>query len=135
MAHAFYVTTTPNIEIAQKHLDNIAASLAHRLEVARANQNLGLVAQLEQERQQLQYEYRLSTQTHTSRPSLLATCQQLWSDLQAAIVRSTQLSVDRWVTDAGEVWWQAHDPQTGKALYTDSELEVVQWIEDNGLGR
>lgn len=135
MAHAFYVTTTPNIEITQKHLDNIAASLAHRLEVARANHNFGLVAQLEQERQQLQRQYRLPARVRAARPSLLATCQQLWSDLKTAIVESTQLSVDRWVTDAGEVWWQAHDPQTGKALYTDSEAEVVQWIEDNGLGR
>ncbi len=135
MAHAFYASTTPNIEITQKHLDNIAASLTHRLEVARANQNFGLVAQLEQERQELQRQYRLPTLVRTPHPSLLAIGQRLWSDLKTAIVQSTQLSVDRWVTDAGEVWWQAHDPQTGKALYTDSEAEVVQWIEDNGLGR
>lgn len=135
MAHAFYATTPTDLDITQKHLDNIAASLAHRLEVARASQNFGLVAQLEQERQQLQYQYRLPTLVRTPRPSLLATCQRLWSALKTAIVQSTQLSVDRWVTEAGEVWWQAHDPQTGKALYTDSEAEVVQWIEDNGLGR
>ncbi|WP_448564005.1 hypothetical protein [Trichothermofontia sp.] len=135
MDHAFYATKTPNIDLIQKHRDNIAASLAHRLEVARANQNVGLVAQLEQEWQQLQYDYRLPTLVRTPCPSLWATCQQLWLDLKTAIVQSTQLSVDRWVTDAGEVWWQAHDPQTGKALYTDSEAEVVQWIEDHGLGR
>jgi|GEM_PF-410306 len=135
MAHAFYASTPLNIEITQKHLDNMVASLAHRLEVARANQNFGLVAQLEQERQQLQRQYRLSVRAHTPRPSLLAIGQRLWSDLKTAIAQSTQLSVDRWVTDAGEVWWQAHDPQTGKALYTDSEADVVQWIEDNGLGR
>lgn len=135
MAHAFNITTTSNIEVTQKHLNNIAASLAHRLAVARANHDLGLVAQLEREREQLQRQYRLPNRVRADRPSLLALCQRLWSDLKAAIVQSTQLSVDRRVTDAGEVWWQAHDPQTGKVLYTDSEAEVVQWVEENGLGR
>jgi hypothetical protein len=111
------------------------ASLAHRLEIARASQNEHLVALLEREQQQLGVELnRLNGLRVNGLPSLVQGVSQRWQEWMEAIATHSQLSVER-VSADGEIFWYAYDPQTGKALYAESESEVLDWIEKNGLGR
>lgn len=117
-------------DLEAKHRANIAASLARRLEAARAAQNTHLVAMLEQEQKQL-----LKQPTLFDWATLRSQIRQLWQTWRDAIERQSQLSVERVVDRSGVIWWHAYDPQTGKALYAESESEVMQWIEDNHLGR
>lgn len=104
------------------------ASLAHRLEVAKASQNDYLVALLEREQRQLGVE-----RTRVKGSSLIGWLSQRWNDFVEAIANSSKLSVERISAD-GAIFWYAYDPQTGKALYAESESEVLDWIEKNGLG-
>jgi len=126
MANVFRVG---NSEILARHRANINASLAHRLEVARASQNDYLVALLEREQRQLGFE-----RNRVNGSSLIGWLSQRWNDLVEAIANSSQLSVEQISAD-GAIFWYAYDPQTGKALYAESESEVLDWIEKNGLGR
>lgn len=117
-------------EIFAKHRASIAASLAHRLEVARANRNTQLVAALEREQQQLGLvatNYGLST--------LANQLTQWWTRLTNAIAVHSQLNVQQLQDSSGSLWWFAYDPRTGKTLYAESESDVVKWIEDNRLGQ
>lgn len=119
-------------DLISKHKENIAASLAHRLEVARNAHNTQLVLQLEQEHQVL---------LKDSKPALasaLATIGQriqttlaAWSE---AIAQPQGLSVDKIADDSGNIWWRAYDHRTGKTLYAEAEWEVIAWIEENSAG-
>jgi hypothetical protein len=128
MTNAFQAN---DAEIFAKHRASIAASLAHRLEVARANHNTQLIAVLEREQQQLGLA--------STRPRNLSTLsQQLthwWQRLMNAIAIRSQLNVQQLQDSSGGLWWFAYDPRTGKTLYAESESDVVKWIEDNRLGQ
>jgi hypothetical protein len=127
MANLFRVDSS---EILARHRSNINALLAHRLEVARATQNERLVALLEREQQQLGVDIKRVN-------GLSAVVQRLskeWQRLKGAIAHRSQLSVERFSAD-GVIFWHAYDPQTGKALYAESESDVLDWIERNHLGR
>lgn len=113
------------------HQANIAASLAHRLEVAQANRNTKLVALLEQEQRQLSR----GVSSVSSLPSLGNGLKRFWEGVLQRIERSSQLSVQQVWDEAGNAWWHAYDPRTGKTLYADSESEVIHWIEENHLGQ
>lgn len=127
MANVLWVNDS-NVET--QHQANIAASLAHRLEVARATRNTQLVVLLEQEQRQLQAQSRPSRLSN-----LFSSLNQRWHNLILAIENSSKLSVERVVDEAGSIWWYAHDPATGKTLYAETEADVLQWIEDNRLGQ
>lgn len=127
MANVFRVEDS---EILARHRANIKASLAHRLEVARANQNEHLVALLEREQRQIGVEPGYANRAL----SLVQWLGQKWNELMEAIAKSSQLSVER-VSANGDIFWYAYDPETGKALYAESESEVLDWIEKNNLGR
>lgn len=124
------LTPSKNSDFLSKHDANIAASLAHRLDVARATCNTALIALLEQEENQLKSVCPPSTTAHTAQ-GWMATLKQ-W---MTAIANSSKLTVERIRDESGEIWWYAFDPRTGKTLYAENESEVVQWIEDNRLGQ
>lgn len=127
MANVFRVQDS---EILARHQANINASLAHRLEVARASRNECLVALLEREQQQLGVERNRGN----GLSALVWRLSQWWHEWMEAIAIHSQLSVEQ-VSVNGAIFWYAYDPQTGKALYAESESEVLDWIEQNHLGR
>lgn len=127
MANVFRVEDS---EILARHRANINASLAHRLAVARATQNQQLVASLEREQRQ----FGMERGRVNGASSLIQWLSQKWNELMEAIAKSSQLSVERISAD-GAIFWYAYDPETGKALYAESESEVLDWIEQNNLGR
>ncbi len=118
-------------KVSAQHQATIAASLAHRLAVAKAAQNSQLITLLEQEQHQLD---RASNRT-LSLSELGAAIKQAWHSWLDTLDRQAQLSVKRVVNESGIVFWHAYDPQTGKSLYAESSSEVVKWIEDNHLGQ
>lgn len=127
MANAFHLS---NSEIFAKHQASIAASLAHRLDVARANHNLQLVAQLERE-QALLLNY---STTHPVR-SWMSQVRTAIQQMVKAIAPISQLVVEQVADPSGSIWWYAFDPRSGKTLYAETESEVIRWIEDNRLGQ
>lgn len=116
-------------KVFAQHQATIAASLAHRLAVAKAAQNNQLVALLDQEQRQLD---RTSNRV-LGLSELAANVKRTWHSWLDALDRHTQLSVKRVVGESGMIFWHAYDPQTGKSLYAESSSEVVKWIEDNHL--
>ncbi|HEY9646986.1 MAG TPA: hypothetical protein V6C88_11480 [Chroococcidiopsis sp.] len=127
MTHALRINGS---EITAKHRENIAASLAHRLEVARAANNDYLVALLEREQQQL----KGSAAASSILLNLANKLTMLWQECKEAIAQSSQLSVEKVADETGAIWWRAYDPRTGKTLYADNESEVISWIEANHIG-
>jgi midasin (ATPase involved in ribosome maturation) len=120
-------------ELVSKHKENIAASLAHRLEVARNAHNTHLVLQLEKEQQALLKE---------SQPAVVSALSNLAQSVQTtlaswgkAIAQPQKLSVEKVVGDDGNIWWRAYDYRTGKTLYAEAEWEVIAWIEENSAGQ
>jgi hypothetical protein len=105
------------------------ASLAHRLEVARAADNARLVALLEQEKQQV-----TPARSYDIEPSP----KNWWL---TAVQHITQVFLGRAslqvceVVDGSDRWWVASDPKTGQVVYADSEAEMRLWIEENYQGR
>lgn len=118
-------------KISAQHQATIAASLAHRLAVAKAAQNHQLVALLEQEQHQID---RTSNRS-LGLSGLAVNVKRVWHSWLDALDRHSQLSVKRVVGESGIIFWHAYDPQTGKSLYAESSSEVVKWIEDNRLGQ
>lgn len=121
---------SPSPAIARQHLNNMSASLAHRIEVARANDDHNLLLQLKQEQQLLQEsDYIAGSRTK------FGGLQQFWQQIITAMQNADKLHVEQIVDESGEKWWYAHDPRTDKTLWADTQAEVVKWIEDNNLGR
>lgn len=115
-----------------KHHANLRANLLHRLAIAEAQHNESLVRLLEQERQQLEQNW--SAQPATKNPPFQAFT-QLGQRVREAIARYFQLRVEQVRDEAGQLWWYAFDPRSGKTLYAEAETEVIRWIEENHLGR
>lgn len=108
------------------HRASMLDSLAHRLEVARAANNTQLIALLEQEQKELLAEAPLST--------LLKRVQAWWQRLKNDIAQASQLQVTQEKDETGYTWWHAYDPNSGREVYTDSESELVMWIEQHYQG-
>jgi hypothetical protein len=114
------------VNLLARHQQNIAASLAHRLEAARAANNTRLVELLEQEQQQLVAEY--GSGDHSS-PALLEGLRHVWESLKEVLTARDELRVRQWVDGNGIIWWYAQDPITGDRLCTHSDWELMDWIE------
>jgi hypothetical protein len=127
MTATFYLHTP---SIAEQHRANMAATLAHRIEIAQRNHNTQLLEQLKREQRELER----ATPYRPAR-GLLDKLNHLWQNVQQAIAQAELLKVEEVVDRDGIVWWYAHDPKTGKTLWAENEAEVVKWIEDNNLGR
>ena len=114
---------------SDKHQDSIMASLNHRLEVARANRNVNLVALLEHERQQV---------APIAASSVARSGRNWWQTITQSINNwlfgGSTLQVTE-IVDGSDRWWLASDPRTGQLVYADSEAELRLWIEENYQGR
>ncbi|MGB8700590.1 MAG: hypothetical protein WCD18_14330 [Thermosynechococcaceae cyanobacterium] len=127
MAHSLQADST---QIHATHLSNMLDSLAYRLTAAKAAHNAHLVALLEQEKRQIEAEL---TPRNWMR-SLQAGVQALETGLQTLLFGSATLQVHEYSAGADH-WWYAFDPNTGNCVYSDSEAEVRQWIEENYQGK
>lgn len=108
---------------ADPHRDSMLASLEHRLAVARDRQDARLITLLEQERRDLLAESPVQRLSDRLRA--------WWMGLQAAIARQNQLQVHEMHDGAGHRWWRAYDPHSGQEVYTDSESELLLWVEEH----
>ncbi|MBW4691460.1 MAG: hypothetical protein KME27_06790 [Lyngbya sp. HA4199-MV5] len=126
MTNVLYLNDRHELE---QHQNSIMASLAHRLDVARANNNAHLVALLERERQQV---------APKSAASTVPTRHHWWTALSTFVVNrlfgGSELQVCE-IVDGRDRWWVASNPQTGELVYADSEAELRLWIEENYQGR
>jgi hypothetical protein len=104
-------------ELALKHQASIFSSLAHRLEIARENQNLQLLSLLEQERQQL-------AQNPPKSSGLL---KGFWNWLMPPM----EISIDLIPTSSGDFIWCGYDPRTSETRYGETEADMVDWLEEN----
>lgn len=105
------------------------ASLSHRLDVARANNNAHLVALLEREKQQVAPKDTADAfQAHGNWWSTMTQFVMNW------LFGGSELQVSE-IVDGRDRWWVASNPQTGQLVYADSEAELRLWIEENYQGR
>ncbi len=114
-------------ELAAKHQANIAASLAHRLEQARAARNFQLLTLLEQEQQLIQ-----SQPTQNVKP--IQWGKAVLARLMNASANSSAVSLEAITSDSGAVIWRAYDPTTGETRYAETEAEVIDWLEAQRSG-
>lgn len=113
-------------ELATKHQANIAASLAHRLERARATRNFQLLTLLEQEQQLIQ-----SQPTQTLKP--IQWGKAVLARFMNALANSSKVSLEAIKSDSGVIW-RAYDPTTGETRYAETEAEVIDWLEAQRSG-
>ncbi len=132
MAHSFSANSP---DFLAQHQDNIMASLAHRLEVAKATNNRHLVELLEQEKKQIAADvspdHNALSRDHERQPDWV---QRLKGFVQAIAGTADTLQVSEFV-NGSDRWWYAFDPQTGNCVYADSEAEMRLWIEQNYQGK
>lgn len=117
--------------IAKQHLTNMATSLDHRIDVARTNNDYRLLELLLKEKDQLE---SLPGHWLDAPKNIGERLRFLWKKIVQTFENADKLNVEKIVDISGNVWWYAHDPRTGKALWAESEPEIVKWIEDNDLG-
>ena len=119
-------------ELSARHKANIAASLAHRLDRARAARNFQLLTLLEQEQQLMQSE---QTQQQTAFTNPIQWGKAVWYRLVDAIANSSRISIKPvTMSNSGTVIWRAYDPTTGKTRYAETEAELIDWIEAQRYG-
>lgn len=111
-----------------RHLDSMMASLARRLEVARAANDSQLVKLLEREKQQVASPATKRDEQRS--PAWLKTFKQA----VAAITGGSKPQVCQFA-NGSDRWWYAIDPQTGHCVYADSEAELRLWIKENYQGK
>lgn len=112
-------------ELSAKHRANIAASLAHRLNRARAARNFQLLSLLEQEQQQLNQRQL----TQTTLPTLTQWGKAVWNRFVNATISCPAISIQAITGDSGDVIWRAYNPTTGETRYAETEAEVIDWVE------
>lgn len=131
MSHAIHSNSS---ELLARHQSNMMASLARRLEAARARNNSQLIELLERERQQI------AAPLHPEAPAERShsPADSWWNRLTQAIgqLLSGQGTLEVSQLACGsDRWWYAFDPQTGNCVYADSEAELRLWIKENYRGK
>ncbi len=96
-----------------RHQANIAASLAHRIQKAKAAQNADLLALLEREQRQL---------------SIASPIKAAWQRSINAL--PDRVSIEPLISETGAIAWRATDPRSGETRYAETEAELIDWIED-----
>lgn len=128
----FTTTNTPELQL--KHLASMATSLAHRLEIAKAQNDETLTQLLEREYAQL-LAANNSARLLSSEPSLVrsakAWLQRQWQNLADTVPALYQLHVQQIVAEDGRLRWLAYYPKTGQSFCTDSETEMHLWVQKN----
>jgi len=128
------INATPSdFQLYNQHYENLLAHLSRRMEAARQRNDRRLLAMLEQEQRQLQAEWSAPAMPAIAHPA--NGLRAWWQRLMTVIENSSKLQVEQLQGAGGAVCWYAYDPSSGKALYAESESDVVKWIEDNRLGR
>lgn len=130
---AMNATQSSDVRLHHQHYTNLLAHLARRMESAQQHNDSRLLALLEVEQRQLAAEWSTRSTKGAIAPSLNL-IQRFWQWLLVAIEDSSKLQVEKLSGTNGDTWWYAYDPGTGKALYAESESDVVKWIEDNRIG-
>ena len=125
-------------ELSARHKANIAASLAHRLDRARATRNFQLLTLLEQEQQQLiqsEPTQQQQQQQQTAFTNPIQWGKAVWFRLVDAIANSSRISIKAvTMSDSGAVIWRAYDPTTGETRYAETEADLIDWIEAQRYG-
>jgi len=116
-----------NSQFDARHQANIVASLTHRLDVARATNNVQLIELLEREKRQVVRE----TKTRRISQASVSWLETLKQTVDRFFFGSTKLQAMEYVDGYGDRWWYAFDPRTGQCVYADSEAELRLWIENN----
>lgn len=111
-----------------RHQDNIMASLARRVEAARAANDRRLIELLEQEKQQIASTTKLKT------PSLVSWLKTFGQAVFKALRGESKLHVSQFI-NGSDRWWYAFNPHTGECVYADSEAELKLWIKQHYQGR
>lgn len=119
------IVNSEDTALWHKHHANVAASLDRRLAIARAKQDQTLIDLLEQEQKQI-----VGDQDRQGN-SLQHQLSTLWEDFTAWIRGDSTVQVWQTVDQQGDRWWCAYNPKTGQSLYSDSETEMLLWIEQN----
>ena len=120
------ISDITTFQLLNQHHKNVEASLARRLNAAKAAQNTQLVALLERERQQIGQE--------VDRDRAFSLRQQLisvWQDVVSLVTGDPSLKVWQTLDPMGDRWWCAYDPRSGQSVYAESETEMRHWIEQN----
>lgn len=110
--------------ILNTHQLSILASLEHRMQVAKLNQNLGLVQLLEIEKKGIT---PISVKFNDSRSPRNWLKKFIHSFIDN-FVPKTGLQIKQLSDLEGNQWWYAYNPQTGKSIYADSDSEIRHWI-------
>lgn len=124
-------------ELVTKHQANIAASLAHRLDRARATRNFQLLTLLEQEQQLIQSQPPQTVKPIQWGKAVLARLMNAMpADLACpfGLANSSTVSLEAITSDSGSVIWRAYDPTTGETRYAETEAEVIDWLEAQRSG-
>jgi hypothetical protein len=108
-----------------KHSESIRVSLAHRLEVARAANNLQLIRLLEQEQQEIVG----STPVTQSSSHLLKWMLGLKQSV-SSLFRSSKPKIHQF-SNGSDRWWYTTDPETGRYIYAESEAELQLWLQEH----
>jgi hypothetical protein len=110
-----------------RHAESMMASLSHRLQVARATNNVSLVALLEREQQQIAASAvgtQSSDQGHSG--DWIAGFRQA-----ANVLFGNAKPKIHHFSNGGDRWWYIIDPQTGRHIYAESEAELQLWIKEH----
>ncbi|PZV19522.1 MAG: hypothetical protein DCF20_00470 [Pseudanabaena sp.] len=105
-------------------------SLEHRFEVARANHNDELLAILELERSAIAPDLESAAK---SMASPFARDKSMWKGLWNFLFPKAEIKVKRICDRAGNQWWYAYNPITGKSVYADTDTEMRVWIDQQYL--
>lgn len=116
-------------EAFETHHRNLLLNLSRRIAIAKASGSTTLISLLESERSQIESDWEQPLNT-----GLGQRLGRRWQQLQDFLASRVQLQVEHVQDQAGRSWWYAFDPRSGKALYAETENEVICWIEDNRLG-
>jgi hypothetical protein len=118
---------TSSLAISSHHL-GILASLAHRLEVARANNDRQLIALLEQE--QRQFALVPHSPSSCSMPGRSNWLKILVQRLGTALFGSTEPQIYHFANGTDRQWYARH-PMTDCWIYADSEAELRLRLKQN----
>ncbi len=124
MENLFYVSS---FQDSDQHSQSMRTSLAHRLEVARAANNLQLIRLLEYEQQQI------VSSTLVTQNNPLGHFQQWIAGFKQAVnslFRSSKPKIHQF-NNGSDRWWYTTDPRTGRYVYAESEAELQLWIKEH----
>ncbi|MEM9945176.1 MAG: hypothetical protein AAF810_03840 [Cyanobacteria bacterium P01_D01_bin.36] len=121
-------STTNQSNLSSTHTANLLEKLSHRLDVAKAHQNLSLVAALEAEYAQLT---ETASATAVTYATLSHRLQRLWMSFAETLSEWTKVQIEETVNANGQHSWYAYNPQSGQAVFTESKVEMQQWVKKN----